>query len=153
LVQIKSHAQKVLKRLDAGENVFRRLEENCSRLHHLVTDIHRRLGLEQPESVLQPAAHRAGVVLAEPAAPSLPPSPLLAAQVPHPHHSSAAAGHGPRKRRRLIPVRSNEGKQEQQQQQQQQQGQQRGEHIMAAVALSRLAVPKEKEDDASVGSV
>ena len=36
LVQIKSHAQKVLKRLEAGENVFRRLEENYNIIDNLV---------------------------------------------------------------------------------------------------------------------
>lgn len=36
LVQIKSHAQKVLKRQDAGENIFRRLEENCREIDTLV---------------------------------------------------------------------------------------------------------------------
>jgi hypothetical protein len=36
LVQIKSHAQKVLKRLEAGENVFRRLEENYNVIDSLI---------------------------------------------------------------------------------------------------------------------
>lgn len=36
LVQIKSHAQKVLKRQQAGENIFRRLEENYSEIDNLV---------------------------------------------------------------------------------------------------------------------
>jgi hypothetical protein len=36
LVQIKSHAQKVLKRLKEGEHVFRRLEENGGRLQMLL---------------------------------------------------------------------------------------------------------------------
>lgn len=36
LVQIKSHAQKVLKRLEAGENVFRRLDENSSIIDSLI---------------------------------------------------------------------------------------------------------------------
>lgn len=36
LVQIKSHAQKVLKRLEAGENVFRRLEENLNLIDTLI---------------------------------------------------------------------------------------------------------------------
>jgi hypothetical protein len=45
-VQIKSHAQKVLKRLDVGENVFRRLEDNSQRLEILVVKIHDQLGLE-----------------------------------------------------------------------------------------------------------
>eukprot|EP00934_Nitzschia_sp_Nitz4_P007546 Nitzschia sp. Nitz4//scaffold1_size375055//350823//351524//NITZ4_000339-RA/size375055-processed-gene-0.395-mRNA-1//1//CDS//3329541234//7536//frame0 len=36
LVQIKSHAQKVLKRIEAGENVFRRLEENCNIIDSLI---------------------------------------------------------------------------------------------------------------------
>jgi hypothetical protein len=46
LVQIKSHAQKVLKRIDVGENVFRRLEDNSQRLESLVGSIHDQLGLE-----------------------------------------------------------------------------------------------------------
>jgi hypothetical protein len=54
LVQIKSHAQKVLKRISSGENVFRRLEENVSRLHVLVTQIHSQLNLEPPTVLLQP---------------------------------------------------------------------------------------------------
>ena len=36
LVQIKSHAQKVLKRQQAGENIFRRLEENYNEIDNLV---------------------------------------------------------------------------------------------------------------------
>mmetsp|Transcript_20795 Transcript_20795/g.44151 ORF Transcript_20795/g.44151 Transcript_20795/m.44151 type:complete len:291 (+) Transcript_20795:122-994(+) len=36
LVQIKSHAQKVLKRQQAGENIFRRLDENYSEIDNLV---------------------------------------------------------------------------------------------------------------------
>ena len=54
LVQIKSHAQKVLKRINSGENVFRRLEENVSRLHVLVTQIHSQMNLEPPTVLLQP---------------------------------------------------------------------------------------------------
>jgi hypothetical protein len=41
LVQIKSHAQKVLKRVDQGENVFRRLEESMSRAELLVHGLKR----------------------------------------------------------------------------------------------------------------
>lgn len=48
LVQIKSHAQKVLKRIDAGENVFRRLHDNTTRMEALVAHIHNKLGLETP---------------------------------------------------------------------------------------------------------
>lgn len=44
LVQIKSHAQKVLKRMDTGENVFNRLEENGARVHALVSRIHCDIG-------------------------------------------------------------------------------------------------------------
>jgi hypothetical protein len=55
LVQIKSHAQKVLKRLSSGENVFLRIEENISRLFTLVTQMHESLGLEPPSSLLQPS--------------------------------------------------------------------------------------------------
>ena len=36
LVQIKSHAQKVLKRQQAGENIFRRLDENYGEIDNLV---------------------------------------------------------------------------------------------------------------------
>lgn len=36
LVQIKSHAQKVLKRQQAGENIFRRLEDNYNEIDNLV---------------------------------------------------------------------------------------------------------------------
>jgi len=38
LVQIKSHAQKVLKRQGEGENIFRRLDENADRLEELLAD-------------------------------------------------------------------------------------------------------------------
>ena len=38
LVQIKSHGQKVLKRQEAGENIFHRLEENYHKIDHLVVD-------------------------------------------------------------------------------------------------------------------
>lgn len=43
LVQIKSHAQKVLKRLDAGENVFRKLEDTRDRLRILVEDANHKI--------------------------------------------------------------------------------------------------------------
>lgn len=43
LVQIKSHAQKVLKRVDAGENVFQRLEDNRELLKTLVEEANRRI--------------------------------------------------------------------------------------------------------------
>lgn len=52
LVQIKSHAQKVLKRLEAGENVFRRLEENCNIVDTLVVQAAR-----QHEALSQTSAH------------------------------------------------------------------------------------------------
>jgi hypothetical protein len=45
LIQIKSHAQKVLKRIESGENVFRRLEENSSHTDALVAKIHADLGM------------------------------------------------------------------------------------------------------------
>ena len=44
LVQIKSHAQKVLQRHAAGDAVFRRLEEHASQLHALLRQTHERLG-------------------------------------------------------------------------------------------------------------
>ena len=47
LVQIKSHAQKVLKRLDAGENVFRRLDDNRDRVKLLVAEANSRIHEEQ----------------------------------------------------------------------------------------------------------
>lgn len=53
-MQIKSHAQKVLKRINSGENVFCRLEENVSRLHTLVGQIHSQLNLDPPTVLLQP---------------------------------------------------------------------------------------------------
>lgn len=42
LVQIKSHAQKVLKRLEAGENVFRRLDENRNVVDSLIVQVAKR---------------------------------------------------------------------------------------------------------------
>lgn len=42
-MQIKSHAQKVLKRLSEGEHVFRRLEENGARLHVLLSSFNETL--------------------------------------------------------------------------------------------------------------
>jgi hypothetical protein len=36
LVQIKSHGQKVFKRLEKGENVFRKMEEHCGTLTGLI---------------------------------------------------------------------------------------------------------------------
>lgn len=47
LVQIKSHAQKVLKRVDAGENVFLRLQDNRERLKVLVDEANRRIEAKQ----------------------------------------------------------------------------------------------------------
>lgn len=40
LVQIKSHAQKVIKRYDNGEDVFLRLDENIARTEAVVAQIH-----------------------------------------------------------------------------------------------------------------
>jgi hypothetical protein len=40
LVQIKSHAQKVMKRFDSGEDVLQRLDENQIRTEALVANIH-----------------------------------------------------------------------------------------------------------------
>ena len=51
LVQIKSHAQKVLKRLEAGENVFRRLDENYGVV---------------PSLIVQAAKQRESIVLTPP---------------------------------------------------------------------------------------
>jgi hypothetical protein len=50
LVQIKSHAQKVLKRLDAGENVFQMLEDNRERLEVLLAEAHDRI--QETEAVM-----------------------------------------------------------------------------------------------------
>ncbi|CAB9501141.1 expressed unknown protein [Seminavis robusta] len=52
LVQIKSHAQKVLKRLDAGENVFLRLEENRERLKSLVEEANLRIDRKEAKANL-----------------------------------------------------------------------------------------------------
>lgn len=54
-MQIKSHAQKVLKRMEAGEDVFGALEENVSRLQYLVAEVHASMGLPPPATVLQPS--------------------------------------------------------------------------------------------------
>ena len=43
LVQIKSHAQKVIKRFDNGEDVFLRLDENMMRTEAAVAQIHEHL--------------------------------------------------------------------------------------------------------------
>lgn len=50
LVQIKSHAQKVLKRLESGENVFRRLEENYGIVDTLIVQ-----AAKQRDSMALPA--------------------------------------------------------------------------------------------------
>lgn len=50
-MQIKSHAQKVLKRVDAGENVFQRLEDNRERLKVLVDEANRRIEAEEAKSM------------------------------------------------------------------------------------------------------
>lgn len=50
LVQIKSHAQKILKRSE-GTNIYQKLEEHASRVHTLVTEAHQRLGLDPPPSI------------------------------------------------------------------------------------------------------
>lgn len=52
LVQIKSHAQKVLKRQDSGEDIFHRLEDNKARADLLVSRAHARLGGEPSASNL-----------------------------------------------------------------------------------------------------
>jgi hypothetical protein len=54
-VQIKSHAQKVLKRLEVGENVFRRLEDNSQRLESLVMNIHDQMGLDSLPLTISPS--------------------------------------------------------------------------------------------------
>ena len=45
--QIKSHAQKVLKRIDAGENVFLSLDENRDRCMALVEEANKRINEAQ----------------------------------------------------------------------------------------------------------
>lgn len=58
LVQIKSHAQKVLKREDEGDNIFRRLEENSERTEQLVNEAHARMGGEPPSLAASPPSRR-----------------------------------------------------------------------------------------------
>ena len=53
LVQIKSHAQKVIKRFDNGEDVFLRLDENMIRTEAAVAQIHEHL---RNEGIPIPAA-------------------------------------------------------------------------------------------------
>jgi hypothetical protein len=65
LVQIKSHAQKVLKRQEEGENIFRRLDENKARLDQLVFRVHQRLGGEPPASPPKLYRKREEVVVAK----------------------------------------------------------------------------------------
>lgn len=52
-MQIKSHAQKVIKRYDTGEDVFLRLDENMHRIDALVGQIHDHL---KNEGVVIPPA-------------------------------------------------------------------------------------------------
>lgn len=60
LVQIKSHAQKVLKRQEAGENIFRRLEEKHNEIDNLVVqaarqrDALRMAGINVNTSLMKP---------------------------------------------------------------------------------------------------
>lgn len=56
LVQIKSHAQKVLKRQDAGENVFRRLEEHAFRLDGLIKAVFDEQGIRADHMIPQPSS-------------------------------------------------------------------------------------------------
>ena len=65
LVQIKSHAQKVLQRHAAGDAVFRRLEEHASQLHSLLVQAHVRLGWE-PAPTREQLAHLVTTVLVPP---------------------------------------------------------------------------------------
>ena len=59
LVQIKSHAQKVLKRQEeGGENIFRRLDDNRERMDQLVSEVHERLGGEPPNLAASPVPRR-----------------------------------------------------------------------------------------------
>jgi hypothetical protein len=48
-VQIKSHAQKVLKRWDEGEDIFRRVDENLGRVEAIVQHISAQMKLYSPE--------------------------------------------------------------------------------------------------------
>jgi hypothetical protein len=48
-VQIKSHAQKVLKRWDDGEDIFRRLDENLTRVEAIVQHISAQMKLYSPD--------------------------------------------------------------------------------------------------------
>lgn len=122
-MQIKSHAQKVLKRMDSGEDVFGRLEENVSRLHFLVSKIHETNGIAPPVAILQPAS---------------PTTTVLQQQEPHETQEGAATeatvadvddngdnNNKPRKRR-TAKKKAPDGT----------------EHILAASALCQLAGPE-----------
>jgi hypothetical protein len=86
LVQIKSHAQKVLKREDEGDNIFRRLEENADRTEQLVNEAHARMGGEPPSLAASPPSRRyagSGTKRSQAVVSSSPPSPSMAGQA-HP---------------------------------------------------------------------
>jgi hypothetical protein len=80
LVQIKSHAQKVLKREDEGDNIFRRLEENSDRTEQLVNEAHARMGGEPPSLAASPPSRRyagSGTKRSQAVVSSSPPSPSM----------------------------------------------------------------------------
>ena len=58
LVQIKSHAQKVMKHLGAGENVFRQLSENRERLRILVAAANERIRQMEEENAKHKGRHQ-----------------------------------------------------------------------------------------------
>jgi len=58
LVQIKSHAQKVLKRLELGEHVFRRLEENYNIIDTLIAQ-----AAQQHDEVLSRFSDKGGMTI------------------------------------------------------------------------------------------
>lgn len=133
LIQIKSHAQKVLKRQEAGDNIFRRLEEHCARLHALLCDAHARLGLEPPTvaDVTSKATASDGGRTMQPA---LGKRRRQSSTNTHQQHDNPAAA---------------ADKQQPPQEQQQQPPKKKGatEHIMAASALCQLAGPEDEEKD------
>jgi hypothetical protein len=94
LVQIKSHAQKVLKRQDEGDNIFRRLEENSDRTEQLVMEAHARMGGEPPSLAASTPSRRyagaggsgsgSGGKRSQAVVSSSPPSPSMASSAAQP---------------------------------------------------------------------
>ena len=99
--------------MDAGEDVFRQLEENVSRLHFLVSQIHETIGLPPPTALLQPASPTTTVLPQETAV-------IVAAA------TAAADTDGKQEKRRMVKKKAPDGT----------------EHILAASALCQLAGPE-----------